>query len=488
MSDTQNGQPATNTRTTSLEARTPDTREPARPPSPAEPGPASASAVSPTGGSAPPTALSGATTPAPLTDGPAQATDPKNNGRATADPNSAKDDEFRKLVIQLGDLSGDLSDKALAARINLLVNAVDLPGRRDRAEYRTAVAYAVQDAERENLQMRMPGGLRAEMGQLSVTYPGLQNERMRELVASTPTIEDKGVIKAIRATAAEIASQPDQQTASVASRVDALANRVRLGADAAETTQTTQRREASSTTTASESSAVRGGQPEVGVGASVQGRPGRVMSEIMTALRRNEREPPAPWDRQLTPMGDRITAFNERMQAGADEAEMRRAERSGTAALTAMKNFTDGPGAVLMTRIRDAAKADPQGMTGVLAEMRDGGRYAGLRQDFNVALQQEKFAASYERAAGAVTTFGADRAEVDKIAAHRPDAAGIAGRFQKLDVEIGKAASELPSRTEGKSFTDELAERAREIVSKAVDVVANAFNRMHAGSSPSPNP
>ena len=213
------------------------------------------------------------------------------------------------------------------------------------------------------------------------------------------------------------------------------------------------------------------------------------MLNVMRALRQPEPEASAPWDKQLTPMGDRITAYSARMQAGGEEADMKRAEQTGTKALAAMKDFADGPGAVLMTRIRDAAKADPDGMTGVLSEMREGGRYAGLRQDLTVSLQHEKFAAVYDKALTSVTAFGAERAEIDKFAGQRPDAAVIAGRFQKLDAEIGKAASELPSRTEGRSFTDELAQRAQDAVMKAVEVVANAFNRLRGASAgPSASP
>ena len=46
----------------------------------------------------------------------------------------------------------------------------------------------------------------------------------------------------------------------------------------------------------------------------------------------------------------------------------------------------------------------------------------------------------------------------------------------------------LPGKTEGKSFTDELAERAGDVVRKAVDAVTNAFNRLRPTSSPSPSP
>ena len=206
----------------------------------------------------------------------------------------------------------------------------------------------------------------------------------------------------------------------------------------------------------------------------------------MNAIRKPEPEAPAPWDRQLTPMGDRITAYTAKLREGEQEQGFRRAERSGEVALQSMQAFSDGPGSVLMSRIRDAAKTDPNGMTGVLAEMREGGRYSGLRQDFNVALQQDKgFVAAYEKAASGVAKFGADRVEVAQIAEGRTDSAAIAGRFEKLDAMIGRAASELPGRKDGKSFTDELVDRASEIVRKAVETVTAAINRFRPSAGPS---
>ena len=421
----------------------------------------------------------------------------KEAAKLDATGSNLKQDDLRRLVIQLGDLTADLKDEALAIRINKLVSQIDIAGRSERAEYRTAIAYAVQDLEKEDIHVSMPGNIRAMLGQLAVTYPGLQNTRMQELVASTSGMEDKAVVKAIRTAAAEIAKQPDQQSEAVTSKVDALANRARLATDPSETTAA---QVSAGTATAPQTSAsatiktTSGGQPEEVVSAASppggsSGPTGRVMLDIMNALRRPEPENNAAWDKQLTPMGDRITAYNARMQSNTEEADMKRTERVGAVALAAMKEFADGPGAVLMTRIRDAAKADPEGMTGVLAEMREGGRYAGLRQDLTVSLQHEKFAAAYDKALSSVTAFGAERAEVDRFAEPRADSAAIAGRFQKLDADIGKAASELPSKTEGKSFVDDLAQRAQEIVTKAIEVVVKAFDRIRgvsASTSPSP--
>ena len=423
------------------------------------------------------------------------------NAAAQKPPASPADDpekdELREVVLRLGQLAPNLTntDPALSRTINALMRQMDLPGRSADAVYRTRVAYAVEDAEKLSALTPMPPSLRAELGRLGATYPGLQNDRMRELVASTPTIDNSGLVSDIRSTAIHIARQSDQTTPEANSRIDVLENRARFSLKVADPDQapTTAGATSQSAAQGSAQAQVNGRQQQVpggapGVQATAQQRPGRVMLDIMTALRRPEPDTPAPWDRQLTPMGDRIAAYTAKTREGEEEQGFQHAAKSGQAALTAMKEFSDGPGSVLMARIRDAAKTDPHGMAGVMAEMREGGRYAGLRQDFNVALQQEKgFAAAYERAAGAVAKFDTDRVEVDKIAEARPDAAAIASRFQKLDAEIGKAASELPGKTEGKSFTDELTERAGEIVRKAVAAVANAFNRMRPTSGPSPS-
>ena len=67
----------------------------------------------------------------------------------------------------------------------------------------------------------------------------------------------------------------------------------------------------------------------------------------MHAIRKPEPEAPAPWDRQLTPMGDRITAYTAKLREG-EQAARSSGKPAGPAkqALQAMKAFSDGPGSV----------------------------------------------------------------------------------------------------------------------------------------------
>ena len=180
------------------------------------------------------------------------------------------------------------------------------------------------------------------------------------------------------------------------------------------------------------------------------------------------------------------------MQLGRDEQSFRATEKSGQAALDALQGFANGPGATMLTRIQDAANANPGGMQAVLSEMREGGRYAELRQQFNSALVAEKgFGAAYDRAASALAHYGDNRSVVDQILSRRADAAALSGRFNKMDAEIGQAAAAIPGRNEGKSALDELANKAAEIVKRAVERVRAAFFRSPSAdvtSRPSPSP
>ena len=401
-------------------------------------------------------------------------------------------DEIQQLVSRLQQTGRRLGgpQQELVREIGALVKEAAVTANRDDLVFRTRVAYAVQDIEKVAAPIPMGAGLRTEMTALAATYPGLQDDRMKALVARTREIDHAGTVWSIRNTAARVAAQFDQTAPIVGSQIDSLENRLRLTPHTPDTSATFQ---ASASSDARDNPASRqqtpvapvtNGQEQAAVAG--QPRPGRLLVDIMNAIRKPEPEAPAPWDRQLTPMGDRITAYTAKLREGEQEQGFRRAERSGEVALQSMKAFSDGPGSVLMSRIRDAAKTDPNGMTGVLAEMREGGRYAGLRQDFNVALQEDKsFVAAYEKAASGVAKFGADRVEVARIAEGRTDSAAIAGRFEKLDAMIGRAASELPGRKDGKSFTDELVDRASEIVRKAVETVTAAINRFRPSAGPS---
>jgi hypothetical protein len=101
--------------------------------------------------------------------------------------------------------------------------------------------------------------------------------------------------------------------------------------------------------------------------------------------------------------------------------------------------------------------------------------------------------AAWEEMAASLQQYGADRTAVAAIGARQNTSAELESRFEKLDAEIGKAASIIPSRQDGKNVMDDLGEKVREILDRAVNAVKSVFTpsaekgaRASAGPSPSP--
>lgn len=412
------------------------------------------------------------------------------------------------------------ADPHLSDTIRLLADRADKPGLIDQQNYRTRVAYSLMDLEKlAGPVTNMPGPLRDEMQRLGTRITGLQNERLAELMRMTASISDSGLVRDIRITAIETAERPSQNSAIVQDRVQALESRARLasrisaaalptaGADAGRPSggpATEAKREVPESGPIGRRLAsempnetvppVRPSLPFNGAAnpaiASVAA-PGLVAS-IINAVQQHshQRAAQAALDPTPTPLADRAARYEQRVQAAREESVFRGAEQSGRAAVDAMQGFANGPGAAVMGRIRDAAKADPGGMAGVMSEMRPGGVYADLRSQFDGALQKEKgFVAAYDRAAAAAGQYGKDRIAVDAIAAQRPDIDALTSRFQKLDAQIGTAAAQIPGRREGASALEDLATKAAELLSRAVEKIRSAISpASRAGSGPSPTP
>jgi hypothetical protein len=185
-------------------------------------------------------------------------------------------------------------------------------------------------------------------------------------------------------------------------------------------------------------------------------------------------------------MAGRLAAFERQIRDSLGERALQRAERSGRAALNALEAFRTGEGAIVINRIREAARSESGGMAAVLSEMRVGGRFADLRQQFNNALQTERsVTAAYDKAAAALARYGQHRTEIEQVIARRPDAANLSAKFDQMDAQIGEAAANTPSRRDGKSMLDDLAQEAAELLHRAVDTVRSAFGRSQSAEATS---
>ncbi|MEA2728371.1 MAG: hypothetical protein QOF70_2846 [Acetobacteraceae bacterium] len=422
---------------------------------------------------------------------------------------AAKDPDLSRTIHQLAD--------AAAKR----------PERTDDVAFRTRVAYALQDMEKLGGPIgSVPQGLREEMSRLAVTAPGLKNDRLQEMMRATPSMDDARLVRDIRSLATNVGARGgDQNGPDVRDRVEVLENRIRMSASGAapnsnqdprpENQDERPGRPAAATNEqaqaarspgnqASESQPAWTQQPRQSqdTGANNQSQPevmvtGRgpgIVARALASLARNAQLENPPWDRQPTSVADRADRHENTFQQRRDEATIQGAEKSQRAALNALQAFASGPGSNILTKIQDAAKAEPGGMPAVLSEMREGGRFAGLRSQFNADLVMERgAAAAWDRMAGSLQQYGADRTGVAAIGARQNSTAALDARFEKMDAEISKAASIIPSKQDGKSVVDDLGDKLREILNRAVEAVKSVFTpsaerNARASANPSPAP
>jgi hypothetical protein len=446
------------------------------------------------------------------------ATKPDSQGK----PAAAEKDPMRELLDRMERLAPATTDPGLARTVQSLSQRGVDPDQRAQPGFRHDVAYTLQDMEKSLGRFELPPALRTEMTQLAGTAVGLTNERMRALMGATATIEDRSLVVHIRDFGKEIGRLVNQSRPETESKIDALENRARLtprpaGLEASARAPGARGQNADSRPPDAPPNGLRDDQYGPGSGpgsppngARYNGNPKgdayqnggnnqgqvtiqhSVLDTLLRAMRPNANQAQPPWEPPATPVADRIATNERRVRMEADDRTLASAERRGQAALDALQGFTNGEGAAVMSRIREAAKTEPGGMFQVLSEMRDGGRFADLRRQFGNALSDDAgFAAAYDKAAGALSAYGTTRTEIEPILARRPDATAFAQRLTEMDAEIGKAAAATPSKTEGRNMMEELTKQASELLQRAVDAVKAAFSRSaspSASSSPSPSP
>lgn len=427
----------------------------------------------------------------------------------------AKKDPTRELLERLQRLQPSLGDKDRGTRaaITYLVEQATDTAVLSEPSFRHRLAYTIQDVEKATGErVPMAPDLRWEMNARASSTPGLENERMLALMRMTGSLQDAALVRDIRRTGFEMGRGADQNGEDAKQSLDVLENRVRLssrpaeltaqaGGKAAERVNAAPNREDSAAMAAARQTPATPG-PALGNPTDGRTMPAGVavsrsaLDMLLAAMRGPGQGTSAPWDPLQTPLANRLSAFEQRMRDGQDSRALANAERNGRAALDAMDAFRTGEGATVMSRIREAAKADPGGMAGVLSEMREGRRFADLRQQFNNALETERGAtAAYDKAAAALARYGQARAGVEAIIARRPDAANLSAKFERLDAEIGEAASATPSRRDGKSMMDDLAKSIAELLQRGIDGVKAMLSRAstaeattRAAPSPSMSP
>jgi hypothetical protein len=184
---------------------------------------------------------------------------------------------------------------------------------------------------------------------------------------------------------------------------------------------------------------------------------------------------------------DKLGVFTaNRMQARRDAEQVKGDSQDGTAVLASLEALERQETTGILMKIRDAANANG-GIEHVLSEMRPGGAFEDLRKEFVLALSHDEgFAAAYEKATGALSSYAETRAGM--ISAPRPRADINLARLETLDQEIGAAAKTLPGLRDGKNALDEALENGKEAVEKTFSAIRQAFTRDADVRGPSPSP
>lgn len=373
---------------------------------------------------------------------------------------------------------------------------------------------------------RLDFASRELVSSLSTSAPGLQNESVAKLLDNAATSNDPTLRNDIRRTAIEIGKQTDQASPQILSQIEVLENRVRLSQSPMVTPSNSQPTSGPATQAPSSPGLDSSGQPagfiapataqqsvtrdpqvqqpsaEAMGARTEQGRqqqvpqeavtPGGAGAAIASSLLRGfqklgEAIPPPPWETMTTSFGDRLKSFEAGQQARSDQKVIGGLEQSGANALSALQSLTNNEGAAMMSRVNQAARSDPNGMEGVLAEMRPGGKYADLRQQFNVAINDEKgFAAAYDKAVEAVRQYAQDRKGATPIIARNNDA--VTAKLEALEQNIGERMAAIPSLSDGKTMLEDLRKQAAEVFQAVAEGIKNLFQRVTSNASPSPSP
>jgi hypothetical protein len=203
--------------------------------------------------------------------------------------------------------------------------------------------------------------------------------------------------------------------------------------------------------------------------------PGAALGGLLASMRKTKpEEAPKLTAGQTSLVGQAALYEQNRMQPRRDEAVLDTVKAAGKSTLQSLKALEDNKDmTAILNRINSAAKQ--AGMATVIEEMRPGGKYADLRKQFNVALNENTHIKNdYENANNNLNAYADQRAEINEILKARPQARKD---FEDLDQDIAKGYLGLPGKEAGKSALDEAAGKVKEVLESAVNAVRNAFGR-----------
>ena len=317
------------------------------------------------------------------------------------------------------------------------------------------LAYAIQDARRLRINIEVSEPLQEEFYQRETSIDGLNDKTLSQFLLDTPKIKNQAIVESIRAAADYAATNPNNLTYASES-----VKLIKAQIQSAETEQTATNQPTSTlpTTTrvaeTNNASSAAQSQPDQSKNQQQETNKNWVDGPVayqktvegqVAAALHSQQPRPSMSDVPPSDIFRKLDTYKARKDIEA-------AVSAGQEALDATHAFTKGPGAAILARIDDAAKADPGGLSAVHAGMKAGGSYAVLRKDFNDALTTQKdFAESYDRAGAAVAKYSALRETSAPSLATHPDPTGATKKFDELDTKLVENAALSQAKTMGRT-------------------------------------
>ena len=438
-----------------------------------------------------------------------------------------------------------VKDPTLKDRIGWLADeAAAAPAALDKPWFKTRAAYVIQDVERLNsTQLVMDPALRAELDKLALSSPGLRHEQLAALVRETANLrpEDGPLAQDIRRLARSVVTgSVDITSPEGRKQVEQLAERVQ----AAKVGEPTPAPGAADPAPKADPAAVRANPPPAAApaepaapgqitvpaaapagpqpvgamptqpaafntrpvpaaNAPAAGAPGQTtvnaqqvqfrgtLRDILASARPPEPATPPPWSNEPAPLTGRLGNYEQRQADQNSNQLVADAQEAARSAMRAVEALGNGPGSGVLSKIKQAAAGDPDGLPGVMAGMQPGGKYAQLRAEFNATMTAEKaFAASYNKVASTAGQYATARQAAGADFARRGvDPAQLEGQFAATDKAIGEGTAVVPGRESGKSMQQELAEKAAEFFRQLMERVKTAVSpEQKPGAAPAPAP
>ncbi|GEL65661.1 hypothetical protein [Kozakia baliensis] len=385
----------------------------------------------------------------------------------------------------------------------------------------TRLAFAVQDFTRavgDVLPASHP--LRDEMTRRATTMDGLHDPEIAGFLKQTSAIRDQNVVNKIRDVAQDVAHGGlDANHPDIAFAVDRIREalqkspgssqeqaRVHRSPGGGDTSQDRDRQPNERSPGAEASQRANAGKPRPGatddpqqgqdnhspqpeppqpekmtVAAAAVNGFSRFASALATRIEGQPRNVTPSWfDRAMEQTNARTAARAER--------DMDATAQLGSEAVEAMRNLRSGPGSSIMAAIHDAAGNDPDGVRGVLSQMKPGGRYETLHSQLTLEKSSNReFARQFEEAASKVEAYGKGREAADQLGVQLKTSTRVEQRFAQIDAQVGAEAAALPGRKPGQSMLEDMTEKAQEAVKKAIELLQKIF-RPAPSSGPSMSP